>query len=216
MYKSFFKRAFDIVFAIGVLVGLLPLYIGTWLILLVLNNGKAFFTQNRVGKDNRIFRLLKFRSMNDKRGPDGVLLKDVERLTKFGLFIRKASLDELPQIFNVLKGDMSIVGPRPLLPEYLPYYNTHHARRHEVRPGVTGLAQVMGRNNLKFSQRFDLDVKYVDTISFAGDISILWQTFTGLFKRGEIRIGRPMSEVDDIGITRGLSSHYFNTDDKRP
>lgn len=215
MYRVFFKRALDVFISVSVLFIFFPLYLIVFFTLYFLNDGKAFFHQNRVGKDNKIFKLLKFKSMNDKKDADGLLLKDVERLTPFGIFIRKTSLDELPQIINVIKGDMSIVGPRPLLPEYLPYYSEYHARRHEVRPGVTGLAQVSGRNNLKFSERFNYDIDYVDSVTFINDVLILFKTFFKFFKSNDIQLGRPMSEVDDIGITKGLSRNYFNEEIKK-
>lgn len=215
MYKSFFKRILDLLIALSVLIVFLPIYAVVFVVLLVLNDGKAIFTQQRVGKNNKIFKLFKFKSMNDRKDKDGLLLKDVDRLTPFGIFIRKTSIDELPQIFNVLKGDMSIVGPRPLLPEYLPYYSDYHIRRHEVRPGVTGLAQVTGRNNLKFSERFNLDVQYVDSVSLFKDIELLFKTFLKFFKSSDIQLGRPMSEVDDIGITKGLSQNYFNPEKEK-
>lgn len=197
--------------SIIVLLFLSPVYIVVTLILMYLNEGKAFFVQKRVGRHNRVFALIKFKSMNDKRDKEGLLLKDLERLTPFGKFIRKTSLDELPQIFNVLKGDMGIVGPRPLLPEYLPYYSKYHIRRHEIRPGVTGLAQTEGRNNLKFSERFNLDVQYVDSVSPGLDLKILFKTLLKVIRPSkDIQLGRPMSEVDDIGITVGLSKNYFN------
>lgn len=215
MYQFLFKKIIDFVISLMVLIVFSPFFIIVFVVLVVLNDGKAIFTQNRLGKNNKIFKLYKFKSMSDKRDKDGVLLKDVERLTRFGVFIRKTSLDELPQIFNVIKGDMSIVGPRPLLPEYLPYYSEYHIRRHEVRPGVTGLAQVSGRNNLKFSERFNLDVQYVDSLSFFKDVQLLFKTFLKLFKSGDIQLGRPMSEVDDIGITKGLSKNYFNPEKEK-
>lgn len=210
MYKSFFKRILDLIIAFFVVVILSPVFIISWIVLLIVNQGLPFFTQDRVGKNGQIFKLIKFRSMNNKKDLDGVLLKDIERLTPFGKFIRKTSIDELPQVFNIFKGDMSVVGPRPLLTEYLPYYSEYHAQRHNVRPGITGLAQVEGRNGLKFSERFNLDVSYVKKISFSLDITILFRTFLKFFQPSEIKIGRPMSEIDDIGITRGLSSNYFN------
>lgn len=211
MYRSFFKRLIDILIAIGVITFLLPVYIIICFTLFILNDGKVFFTQKRIGKHNQEFRLIKFKSMNDKKDADGLMLPDVKRLTPFGIFIRKSSLDELPQIFNVFKGDMSIVGPRPLLPEYLPYYNDRHIRRHELRPGITGLAQTQGRNNLTFGQRFDFDVEYVDKLSFGLDISILYKTFLKVIRpTGDIQLGRPISELDDIGITKGLSKNYLN------
>lgn len=211
MYKSFFKRGLDLLIALSVLIAFSPVYLFLIIVLFILNDGKPFFTQNRIGKSNKEFRLIKFKSMNDRKDKDGLLLPDVKRLTSFGKFIRKTSLDEFPQIFNVIIGDMSIVGPRPLLPEYLPYYNEYHIRRHEVKPGITGLAQTKGRNDLKFSERFNYDVQYVDNISLGLDIKILFQTFLNLFaKTGEIKIGRPLSELDDVGVSKGLSKNLLN------
>ncbi|MCH3884620.1 sugar transferase [Tenacibaculum aquimarinum] len=166
MYNYFFKRILDIVISVLVLIVLFPVFIGVIIALLIVNDGKVFFTQTRAGKNGVLFNLIKFKSMNDKKDKEGFLLKDTDRLTKTGQFIRKTSIDELPQVFNILKGDMSVVGPRPLLPEYLPYYTDYHKMRHNVKPGITGLAQVSGRNTLKFSQRFNLDVEYVKTRSF--------------------------------------------------
>ena len=213
MYKFFFKRVIDVIISGIVLIVFSPVFIIGAIVLFIQNDGKPFFTQNRVGKDEQIFKLMKFRSMNDKKGDDGLLLRDVDRITPFGNFIRKTSFDELPQIFNILSGDMSIVGPRPLLVEYLPYYSEYHKRRHEVKPGITGLAQVNGRNFLKFSQRFNFDVEYVDRMSFNLDVLILFKTVFKFFKSSDISMGRKMSEVDDIGITKGLSKHYFNKDE---
>jgi len=213
MYKKIFKRVIDVIISGLVLIIFSPVFIVVAIVLFIQNDGKPFFTQNRVGKDERIFKLMKFKSMNDKKGDDGLLLRDVDRITPFGNFIRKTSFDELPQIFNILSGDMSIVGPRPLLTEYLPYYSEYHKRRHEVKPGITGLAQVNGRNFLKFSQRFNFDVEYVDHLSFSLDAVILFKTFFKFFKSSDISMGRKMSEIDDIGITKGLSKHYFNRDE---
>lgn len=211
MYSKYFKRAFDLLIALFVIFCLSPLYFFITLTLTILNNGKPFFTQNRIGKNNMVFKLIKFKSMNDKKDANGEPLPDLKRLTTFGKFIRKYSLDELPQIFNVIKGNMSIVGPRPLLPEYLPYYSDYHIRRHEVRPGITGLAQVKGRNSLKFSERFNLDVHYVDNVTLILDIDILLRTFLSLFfKRSDIKIGRPISELDDVGISKGLAKNLLN------
>lgn len=214
MYKSIFKRLIDVLIALSVLLVFLPIYVIITIILAVLNDGKPFFTQKRVGKGEKIFKLIKFKTMNDKKDPDGMLLKDIERLTPFGNFLRKSSLDELPQVLNVLKGDMSLVGPRPLLPEYLPYYSEYHKRRHEVQPGVTGLAQVNGRSDLKFSERFNYDVQYVDHVSFVQDFIILLRTFLKFFRSNDVKLGRPMSSIDDIGLTRGLSKNYFH--DEKP
>ncbi len=148
--------------------------------------------------------------MNDKRGVDGELLPDAERLTGLGALVRKTSLDEIPQLINVLKGDMSLIGPRPLLPEYLGLYSEKHKRRHEVRPGITGLAQVEGRNQMKFSERFDRDVYYVDNLSFTLDVNIVIKTLRSIFFRSsEIVNGQTVDEVDDLGISVKLSSNHF-------
>ena len=147
------------------------------------NRGLVFFTQTRPGLNGRFFHLMKLKTMTDKREPSGLLLPDNLRLTVVGRFIRSLSLDELPQLINVLKGDMSLVGPRPLLPEYLPLYNTHQARRHEVRPGMTGWAQVNGRNNLSWEEKFEMDVWYVDNLSFKLDMKILFLTIKKVIRR---------------------------------
>jgi len=213
MYKRFFKRCVDFLTAFVAVVIFSPLILILIILLSLQNNFKPFFVQKRVGKDNKIFNVVKFKTMNDKKDKDGNLLKDKDRLTTLGKLVRKTSLDEIPQLFNVIRGDMSLVGPRPLLIEYLDYYNDYHIRRHEVLPGITGLAQVNGRNFLKFSERFNLDVEYVDTLSFRLDLLIIFKTFLKIFKSSEISMGRKMSEVDDIGITRGLSKHYFNVEE---
>lgn len=215
MYKSIFKRFIDILISLSIILFTSPIW-GVVIILLALSNeGKVFFTQKRIGEKNSGFNVIKFKSMNDKTDSDGNLLRDIERLTPIGKFIRKTSLDELPQLLNVLKGDMSIIGPRPLLPEYLPYYNEKHIRRHEVKPGISGLAQVKGRNALTFGQRFDFDVEYVDNLSLSLDLYIFYRTIIKVIKpQKDIQLGvRPMSEIDDVGITKGLAKHYFNVDD---
>ena len=168
--------------ALGLLV-IFPLLVLLTIVLLFANGGKPFFYQKRPGKDGRIFRLYKFKTMNDCCDSEGRLLPDAERLTRVGRLIRSLSLDELPQLFNVLKGDMSLVGPRPLLIEYLPLYNDFQKRRHDVRPGITGWAQVNGRNSINWEQKFEHDVWYVDNQSFWLDIKILWLTFVKVFKR---------------------------------
>lgn len=213
MYTRYIKRFIDFFLSLLALLVFTPLILILIILLSIQNNFNPFFLQKRVGKNNSVFKVIKFKTMNDKKDKDGNLLKDKERLTKLGKIVRKTSLDELPQLFNVIKGDMSIVGPRPLLIEYLPYYNNYHIRRHEVLPGITGLAQVNGRNFLKFSERFNLDVEYVDTISFKLDLIIIFKTVQKIFKSSEISMGRKMSEVDDIGITKGLDKHYFNVEE---
>ncbi len=176
MYKGFFKRFFDFAIALTGLIVLSPVFLIVATLLAVANGGKVFFTQERPGRNERIFRVVKFKSMNDKRDMSGNLLPDKDRLTAVGSFIRKTSLDEIPQLINVLKGDMSLVGPRPLLVEYLPLYDSRQRRRHEVRPGITGWAQVNGRNAIEWKQKFEYDVWYVDHLSFALDVKILFAT----------------------------------------
>ncbi len=146
----------------------------------------AFFTQERPGKDGKIFKIVKFKSMTDERDAEGRLLPDAQRLTKVGRFVRSTSIDELPQLWNVFIGDMSLIGPRPLLPQYLPLYSTEQARRHEVRPGITGYAQSHGRNAISWAEKFRLDVYYVDHCSFALDCSIIWSTIRGVIRRDGI------------------------------
>ena len=183
MYRTFFKRFFDFTLtSLGLLV-IFPLLVLLTIVLLFANGGKPFFYQKRPGKDGRIFRLYKFKTMNDCCDSEGRLLPDAERLTSMGRLIRSLSLDELPQLFNVLKGDMSLVGPRPLLIEYLPLYNDFQKRRHEVRPGLIGWAQVNGRNAISWEQKFEYDVWYVENVSFLLDIKILLKTIYNVFKR---------------------------------
>lgn len=186
MYQRFFKRIIDVVLASLVLMAFSPLFIMVWLVLFIANNGKAFFYQLRPGKDEKIFKIVKFKSMNDKKGPDGKLLPDAERITKFGNFVRKSSLDELPQLWNVLKGDMSLIGPRPLLPSYLSRYNEEQRKRHKVKPGITGWAQVNGRNAISWDKKFEYDVWYVNHISFALDVKIVFMTLQKVFKGADI------------------------------
>jgi undecaprenyl phosphate N,N'-diacetylbacillosamine 1-phosphate transferase len=181
MYREFGKRFIDFVVSLVGLILTLPISLPLVIVLLISNRGNPFFLQARPGKDGRIFYVVKFKTMSDRRDADGVLLPDAERLTPLGKIIRKTSLDELPQLFNVLKGDMSLVGPRPLLPEYLPLYNKQQGRRHEVRPGITGLAQVNGRNALSWQRKFEYDVWYVDHLSFCLDLKILCRTFLKVF-----------------------------------
>lgn len=187
IYKNSFKRVFDVAFATILLILLFPILTIITLLLLISNErGKAFFTQERPGKDEKIFKLYKFKSMTDKRDKNGNLLPDAQRITKVGRFVRKTSLDELPQLWNVLKGDMSFVGPRPLLVCYLPYYTQEEHRRHNVRPGITGLSQISGRNHLGWDERLAIDVKYVDNISCSLDIRILLLTIKKVFKKEDI------------------------------
>lgn len=181
MYKTFFKDAIDFLIAIVGFIVLSPLFILITIILFISNNGKPFFTQIRPGRNQRLFTLMKFKTMNDRKDPAGNLLSDGERLTAMGKFVRRTSLDEIPQLLNVIKGDMSLVGPRPLMVEYLPYYNSKQKRRHEVKPGITGWAQINGRNSISWEDKFDLDVYYVDNISFILDMKILILTAKKIF-----------------------------------
>lgn len=182
-YTSFFKRFFDFIFALLALVALSPVFVLVTIALFVANNGQPFFTQRRPGKDERIFKIIKFKTMNDKKDEGGQLLPDAQRLTGFGSMVRKTSLDEIPQLINVLKGDMSLIGPRPLLVRYLPLYNAEQRRRHEVRPGITGWAQVNGRNAISWEKKFELDVWYVDHVGLKVDVNILLRTIKKVFVR---------------------------------
>ncbi|AWX45798.1 putative sugar transferase EpsL [Flagellimonas maritima] len=183
MYKNVFKRLLDIVASLCGLILLSPIFITVVLILFIANNGKPFFFQKRPGKNGQIFNIVKFKTMNDKTDEKGELLPFEHRVTKIGLFIRKYSLDEIPQLLNVIGGQMSIVGPRPLLVQYLPLYSDFQQRRHEVRPGITGWAQVNGRNALSWNEKFKFDVWYVENLSFALDVKILFLTVKKVFLR---------------------------------
>ena len=187
MYKNYIKRILDFVIVLFVLLLIWPFLLVIAILLLVFNEGAgAFFLQERPGYKGKPFKIIKFKTMNEKKGPDGNLLPDVKRITKFGSFVRKTSIDELPQLFNVLKGDMAIIGPRPLLMQYLPLYSAEQSRRHDVRPGITGWAQCHGRNNLSWTKKFELDVWYVDHISFKVDCEIVWTTAIKILKRADI------------------------------
>lgn len=189
MYEKFFKRPIDFLGALILVMLLLPVYLVLYVLIIIFLGKPAIFRQERPGKDGVIFRVMKFRSMTNETDKDGNLLPDAQRLTKFGWFLRKSSLDEIPQLFNVLKGDMSFIGPRPLLVRYLPYYNEEEKRRHNVRPGITGLAQVNGRNAISWKAKFAYDIKYVDNITFLGDVKIVLQTIQKVLKRSDITIG---------------------------
>jgi lipopolysaccharide/colanic/teichoic acid biosynthesis glycosyltransferase len=183
MYKSFFKRFFDFFLSLFAIIVLSPLLVTLSIIGIFAMRGNPFFTQQRPGKNEKIFKLIKFRTMNNKKDKEGNLLPDEVRLTKYGKFLRSTSLDELPELFNILKGDMSIVGPRPLLVKYLPYYTEDEKHRHDAVPGLTGLAQISGRNALSWEDKFAMDLKYVSNITFWGDIRIIFQTVGKVFKR---------------------------------
>lgn len=182
MYQHIIKPAGDIFVATIAFIILLPVFIIVVAMLSVANSGKPFFTQRRPGKGGKIFRVIKFKTMNDRRDASGELLPDAVRLTPIGKFVRKTSLDEIPQLLNVIKGDMSIIGPRPLLEEYLPLYNETQKRRHNIKPGITGWAQVNGRNAISWKQKFEYDVWYVDNISFPLDLRIIFMTIRNVLK----------------------------------
>lgn len=187
MYQHFFKRLIDFTIVLIALLCIWPILLVITIWLHFANKGAgAFFTQERPGKDGKIFKVIKFKTMTDERDADGNLLPDADRLTKVGKFVRSTSIDELPQLFNVLKGDMALIGPRPLLPQYLPLYNKVQARRHNVRPGITGWAQVNGRNAISWTKKFELDVWYVDHLSFLLDLRILFLTIKKVFLRADI------------------------------
>ena len=181
MYKIYIKSITDFCISLLVLIVTSPILILITLLLFFSNKGKPFFFQLRPGKNDKIFKIIKFKTMNDKKDSEGNLLCDEYRLTKIGAFVRKTSLDEIPQLFNVLKGDMSLIGPRPLLTEYLPLYNESQRRRHEVKPGITGWAQVNGRNAISWEQKFEYDVWYVENVSFLLDFKILFLTIKKVF-----------------------------------
>ena len=182
MYRFFFKRLFDIILALIGLVLLFPIFMAVTILLYFANRGKPFFVQIRPGKKVKSFKIIKFKTMNDRKNENGQLLSDAERLTNVGRFVRKTSLDEIPQLINVLKGDMSLIGPRPLLPEYLHLYSDFQNRRHEVKPGITGWAQVNGRNAISWDKKFEYDVWYVENLSFFLDVKIFFKTIFKVLK----------------------------------
>src|SRR5690554_1173481 len=183
MYKNYFKRLFDFLAALIGLLLLSPIFIVVTIGLCFANQGRPFFFQARPGKNERIFKIVKFKTMNDRKDAQGNLLPDADRLTKIGSFVRKTSLDEIPQLINVLKGDMSLIGPRPLRTYYLPLYSEEQKKRHNVRPGITGWAQVNGRNAISWTKKFELDVWYVENLSFNTDLKVFLTTFKKVFKR---------------------------------
>lgn len=198
MYKLFLKRFIDLFISFMVLIVFLPVLLIITVCLCIVNRGAGvFFLQSRPGKHGKIFKVIKYKTMTDERDESGELLDDAKRLTKVGKFIRSTSLDELPQLFNVLKGDMSLIGPRPLLVEYLHLYNKEQARRHDVRPGITGWAQINGRNAISWGEKFRLDVEYVDNVSFAIDFKIFFKTILKVVKR------------DNINSATAVTMEYF-------
>lgn len=196
MYNDFGKRLLDLILATLMFLVLSPIFLVLFVLLSFHFNGSPFFLQERPGRDSRRFQIIKFKTMRDATGEGGLIISDDKRITSFGKLVRRTSLDEIPQLLNVLKGDMSLVGPRPLLMEYLPLYNQTQARRHEIRPGVTGWAQVNGRNAIGWEQKFDFDIWYVDHLSVGLDLKILFQTLwkvvggKGVSQRGHVTVGK--------------------------
>lgn len=193
-YEKYFKRPLDIACAGGVFICFWWLFVIIAVLVRIKLGSPVLFTQERPGKDEKIFKLYKFRTMTDEKDKEGKLLSDSQRLTTFGKFLRSTSLDELPEVFNILKGEMSVVGPRPLLVEYLPYYTPEERHRHDVRPGLTGLAQVNGRNRLNWDKRLNTDVQYIAQITFLQDFKIVFQTIIQVFKRSDIVVDTTIQE----------------------
>lgn len=202
MYKKYFKRIIDIICALAAIIVFSWLYILVAVLVRVKLGNPVLFKQERPGLNSKIFTLYKFRTMTDKKDENGEFLPDDIRLTKFGKLLRKTSLDELPEAFNILKGDMSIVGPRPLLVKYLELYNDHQKRRHEVRPGLSGLAQVNGRNTISWEEKFDLDVEYVDNITFLQDVKIIFKTVFSAFIKREGISAEGQATMDEFKGTK--------------
>lgn len=188
-YERFFKRPLDTIFSLLALIILSPVLLVVAILVRIKLGSPIIFKQKRPGKDEKIFELYKFRTMTDAKDKKGKLLPDEKRLTKFGKLLRSTSLDELPELFNILKGDMSFIGPRPLLVEYLPYYKANEKHRHDVRPGLTGLAQVSGRNSLSWEEKFKLDLKYVKNITLKNDVNIIFKTAKKVIKRSDVKMG---------------------------
>ena len=213
VYKHFFKRFLDFWVSLIALICISPILLVVTIWLHFANKGAgAFFLQERPGKDAKIFKVIKFKTMTDERGADGELLPDAQRLTKVGRLVRSTSIDELPQLINVLKGDMSLIGPRPLLPQYLPLYTPEQARRHEVRPGISGWAQVHGRNLLKLSKKFEYDVWYIDHCTLMTDLRIIWMTVKNVLKRSDVGEGAgDMEDVDDLHFSEIYTTKNVNT-----
>ncbi len=204
MYRNYIKRGIDFLMAFFGLLLLSPVFIVVTIALYFANSGKPFFFQERPGLNERIFRIIKFKTMNDKTDSDGILLSDTERLTPVGIFVRKTSIDEIPQLINVIMGDMALVGPRPLLVKYLRYYTENERKRHSVRPGITGWAQLKGRNTLDWNSRLAYDIEYVENLSLSFDLKIILLTIRKVFKSEDIIID-PRSIMKDLDEERTIN-----------
>ncbi|WP_438712199.1 sugar transferase [Aquimarina muelleri] len=198
MYTLFIKRSLDFSISFVLLIFISPIFIMLIAFLAIANKGKPLFVQKRPGKNEKIFKIFKFKTMNDRKDEHGNMLPDKDRITKIGAFIRKTSLDEIPQLFNVLKGEMTLIGPRPLIIEYLPIYNNTQKKRHNVRPGITGWAQVNGRNSITWKKKFEYDVWYVENMSFLLDVKILGLTLKKVIQK------------KDVNLSEEQTSEYFN------
>ena len=214
MYKSFFKRFIDFTIVFVVLLVIWPILLCITIWLHFANKGAgAFFTQERPGKGGKIFKVIKFKTMTDERDANGDLLPDSQRLTKVGKFVRSTSIDELPQLINVLKGDMSLIGPRPLLVKYLPYYTEREQLRHSVRPGITGWAQVHGRNHVLWEQRFEYDVYYVENLTLITDLKILYMTAYNVLKRKDIEVAPNLMDFDEYRLQQRAGRVFSTIED---
>lgn len=200
MYRAFFKRLFDILISLTAIIVLSPVFIVMTIAGRIIMKGNPFFVQERLGYKERVFKLVKFRSMTEEKDENGEYLPDEKRLTKYGLFIRKTSIDEIPELFNILMGDMSLIGPRPLLTYYIPYYTKEERHRHDVRPGLTGLAQVYGRNFLTWEETFEYDLEYVNKVSLFFDISIIFMTVKILLKHNDVEDRSKVHEENGVLI----------------
>lgn len=211
MYAKYFKRMLDFILSLIALIILSPILLIVAILVRIKLGNPIIFKQQRPGKNEKIFTLYKFRTMTDKKDENGNLLPDSERLTNFGKLLRSTSLDELPELINILKGDMAIVGPRPLLVKYLPYYTEEEKHRHDVRPGLTGLAQICGRNNLDWNERFEMDLKYVNSVSFKEDLIIIFKTISSVLKHNDIEVPRESHDLDAIRKIKGEEKdEYIN------
>ena len=208
MYAKYFKRLLDFILSLCAVIVLSPILIILTILGVVFMRGNPFFCQERPGKDEKIFMLIKFRTMDNRKDENGDLLPDEVRLNKYGKFLRASSLDELPELFNILKGDMSIVGPRPLLVRYLDYYNEEQHHRHDVRPGLTGYAQAHGRNDFSWDDKFAMDVWYTNNISFFGDVIIIWYTVMTVLKREGISSETSVTMEEFTGTPEGVTSNW--------
>lgn len=196
MYKKYVKRMLDFILSLLALIILMPVMLIIYILVRIKLGKPAIFKQKRPGKDEKIFTLYKFRTMTNEKDENGKLLPDSQRLTKFGKFLRSSSLDELPELINIIKGDMSIVGPRPLAVQYLPYYNEQEKHRHDVRPGLTGLAQINGRNNLSWEEKFEYDLNYINEITLKNDINIILKTIIKVFKKQDVVVRGTGKNID--------------------